>query len=201
MDKIQKINRTFYDKNAASWAVRKGNPFFQEENFRQFVKYFKPGNLVLDIGCAAGNHVPMFLGIGRKLKYEGLDLSPKLLKIGKSRYPQLPFHKGSLLSARSLPRKKYHGFWASAILQHIPLKQWPLAIENLKKITRKNGVGYITVPKTRPMKQSKNDNRYFELFTKAKFLKIAKEQKLKILKSGQMISGNDTQWFWLIVRL
>ena len=64
--------------------------------FRKFIKFFKKNDSILDIGCANAIHVPLFLGIGRKLKYEGIDTSYKFLKMARSRYPQLSFRYGDI---------------------------------------------------------------------------------------------------------
>ncbi len=96
MHPATKYIKAYYDKHAESWTLRKSDSFFQEIPFRKFEKYLKKGDSVLDIGCAGGIHVPLFLGIGRKLKYAGIDISKSMIKIAKSRYPQLSFIVGDI---------------------------------------------------------------------------------------------------------
>ncbi len=202
MDKIQKINQDFYNKNALAWASTKANSVYDEYVFRKFIKYFKPNDLILDIGCGHGRNIPLFLGIGRKLKYEGLDISSALLKIAKSRYPQLSFYYRSILNKRKLPKKQYDGFWAAASLQHIPEKDWPFMLENIEYLLKTRGVGYISLSKDRPNPESKTDPRHFNLFSYQKFKKIVSKRGWKILDYGKLLSTQRTNvWLWFIVQL
>lgn len=63
--------KEYYNKNAEKWAEKKFHSFYHEKEFRMFCSYFNTGDRILDIGCANGIHVPLFLGIGRDIKYEG----------------------------------------------------------------------------------------------------------------------------------
>ncbi len=52
----------------------------------------------------------MFLGIGRKVTYNGIDNSESFLKIARRRYPQLSFEYGDIANNTTLPKKKFDGF-------------------------------------------------------------------------------------------
>lgn len=194
MDKTQKINRDYYNKNADEWAANKTHTFYAETQFRKFVPYLKKGSKVLDIGCGFGREIPLFLGIGRKLRYEGLDISPKFLHIAKSRYPQLKFHQGNLLELKTLPRK-YDGFWAASTLQHIPEKDWSKMLENLEKITKKGAVGYFSLPEDRPNPASDRDPRHFTLLTKTHVQRIFTERGWKLLEKS-ILPGTRGTTVW-----
>ena len=202
MDKIQKITAAFYVKNTDRWSSSHSNSFFHEEPFKKFLRLIPKNGTIIDIGCASGIHVPVFLGIGRKLGYEGLDTSRNSLKIAKVRYPQLKFRQGDITDRKSLPRKKYDGFWAVAVLQHIPKADWPIMISNLNMLSKNSGIGYITVPETRPTPESAKDKRYFELFDDKKFKDMLSGSGWKILESGEM-QGKTGQavWRWYIVKV
>lgn len=202
MDKIQKINADFYNKNAVDWTSQKTNSFYSEKEFRQFIKFFKKGDAIIDIGCGHGRDVPLFLGIGSKLKYEGMDISSEFLKIAKSRYPNLHFYKSNILEAQTLPKKKYVGFWAAATLQHIPENDWPIMLVSLEKISKKGAIGYITVPEDRPNSSSESDPRHFTVFTSNQFKTLVSSRKWKVVKSGILPATRATSvWRWFIVKL
>ena len=202
MNKKIEITKKYYDKNAQRWCDSKPNSFVHEVQFREFIKHFKKGNKILDIGCAYGIHVPLFLGIGRELKYEGTDISRHMLKIAKSRYPQLPFLYGDVSDKKLLRNKKYDGFWAVAVLMHIPEEKREDMFSNLEKLTKRGGVGYITVPNERPHPASKKDQRHFSLYNKSDFKNLILKRNWKVLRSG-VLDGSSKKgiWNWFIIQL
>jgi SAM-dependent methyltransferase len=199
MSKSTNPTKDFYNANAVKWAAQKSNSFYHEAEFKLFASKFKKGSQILDIGCAYGIHVPLFLGIGRHLKYEGVDISASFLKMAKARYPQLTFQETDVLNEKSFPRKKYDGFWSAAVLMHIPLSEWPLMLENIQKHMKPGAIGYITVPKERFSKGE--DPRHFEIFNTTKFKKLAGSRKWKIVKSGTKDSTVSNEWLWFLVQL
>ncbi len=189
--------KKFYDKNALQWARVKANSFYQEKPFRVFEKLLKKNDSVLDIGCAYGIHVPLFLGIGRKLKYKGIDISKSMIALARSRYPQLTFEIGDAVHFKT--NKKYDAFWSAATLMHVPRKDWPMMLSAIEKSIKKQGIGYITLPSARPNPASKEDQRHFELFDKKEFRKVIENRGWKLLKSGALEAVSP--WNWYIVKL
>ena len=200
MDKIQKINQSHYDNQAEKWADIKTHSFWHEANFRRLIKYLKKGDNVIELGAAHGICVPLFLGIGRDSRYIGIDISKNLLSIAKRRYPQLDFKESNLLDYKTLPRGKFDGFWAPAVMMHIPEKDWPMMLTNIEKLVKKDGVGYLTLPEERPNPASKDDQRYFSFWTYEKLKKIVEPRGWKILQHGKM-PETAAQWNWFIIRM
>jgi len=202
MDKVQKINRDFYNKNADDWVVRKAYSFYSEKQFRKFVKYFKSGSLIVDIGCAAGRDIPLFLGIGRKLKYEGLDIWKIFIHMARARYPQLKFYISNILDRKTLPKTKYDGFWAAASMQHIPEKEWDSMLDNIQYVMKKEAIGYFTLPEDRPHKKDKIDLRHFTILNEKNLKAILESHGWKIILKGFLPpTRRTTVWRWYIVRL
>lgn len=200
MPKKKNPTQDYYNKNAEKWAAQKNHSFFHEKEFRIFASKFKKGASILDIGCAYGIHVPLFLGIGRGLKYEGVDTSISFLKLARSRYPQIKFQQADVLSEKTFPRKKYDGFWAAAVLMHIPLKEWPQMLANIQKHMKPGAVGYITVPQER-FPNHESDPRHFEIFTVESFKKQIGMNGWKVLKKGKKDATNTAEWLWFLVQL
>lgn len=197
------VNKTkdFYDKKGKKWADIKVNSFFHEDQFRIFESRLRNKDSVLDIGCASGIHVPLFLGIGRKLKYEGLDISSTLLSVAESRYPQLSFLKGNIVDKKSLPNKKYDAFWAAAVLMHIPLRETNKMFNNIESLMNPKAIGYMTLPRKRLVKPSLEDQRHFEIYSKEKLEGIILKKNWKILDYGKFEPTPVTEWDWYIVQL
>jgi len=192
--------RDFYNKHAKEWAAQKTDAFYNEPEFRKFIQYFRTGAKILDIGCANGLQVPLFVGIGNKLRYEGLDVSHALLKIARRRYPEHSFLEADIQEKHSLPHKKYDGFWAASVLMHVPLSEWPQMMENVEAIMHRGAVGYITLPQKR-ISRRKNDVRHFTLFTPTQFKTAISKRRWKILKKGLKLKTERSMWNWFIVKL
>ncbi len=200
MSKPRNATKDYYNTHAEKWAAQKNNSFYHEKEFRLFNSKLKKGARILDIGCAYGIHVPHFLGIGRDLKYEGLDISSSFLKMARSRYPQFEFNQVDIVEEKSFPRRKFDGFWAVAVLMHVPLDRWPRMLENIQKHMKPGAIGYITVPQER-FANHETDPRHFEIFTVESFKKQIETLGWKVLKTGKKESTATTGWLWFLVQL
>lgn len=202
-NKAVKATHEYYDKNASIWTSRKTDSFYHENQFTKFASKLSAGSKVLDIGCAGGVHIPLFLGIGRNLKYTGIDVSKSFLKIASRRYPQLPFLLGNIGDATTLPKKKYDGFLAVAVLMHIPREDWPELFNNIEKLMKPKAIGYISLPTEHPSGERKeSDPRHFTLLSKEEQKEFLKERKWKILHSGECDGFTvKNAWQWYIVQL
>lgn len=201
MDTTRKINTDYYNTNADVWAAKKTNSFYHEEGFRRFHKLLKDGDTVLDIGCAYGIHVPLFLGIGRNLKYEGFDISEKMIEIARAHYPQLTFSVADILSPDTLPKKKFEAFWAGAVLMHIPEEQWEEMLGNIENISKPGAIGYFTLPDARPNEASEKDQRHFSLIPREKLEEMLTKRDWKFLERGGFPDDSRNIWHWYLVQL
>lgn len=203
MSKQIAVTKKYYDQKAKIWSDSKTNSFHHEEQFKKITKLWPEKGQIIDIGCASGIHVPLFLGIGRKLKYFGIDISKSFLKIATSRYPQLTFQQADISKAESLPKKKFDGFWAGAILMHIPLSEWDVMFQNIENLCRPNSFGYISLPTEHPSKDKEDDDpRHFTLLSATEQKNYIKSKGWKIIKSG--VTDGTTKngvWQWYIVQL
>ena len=125
--------KKYYNTKGQLWVDTKTNSFVHEKPFQKLVTLWPEKGRIVDIGCAGGIHVPLFLGIGRKLKYHGIDISTFFLKVASRRYPQLNFSLGNIADGTTLPKVKYEGFFASAILMHVPFSYWDTMFEHHRK--------------------------------------------------------------------
>lgn len=204
MNKTQKANRDYYDKTAEIWAAENNNTFWYESQFRQFEKLFPESAKIIDIGCAWGIHVPLFLGIGRKLKYEGMDLSRSFLEIARRRFPDSKFYLSDVTNSSTLPKGPYDGFWAAAVLMHVPEARWPETLVNLEQICKPGAYGFISLPSGKTSLAPDDDSRHFSLWTREKFQTVTAARGWSVEfwgslpeRPGAWYSG----WTWHIVRL
>lgn len=195
--------KEYYEKNYRIWSEKKTDSFYHEKSFIIFSSLLKDRATVVDIGCAWGIHVPLFLGIGRKLRYEGLDIANSFLKLARRRYPQLVFYLGDIADKSTLPKKKYDGFWAGSVLMHVPLEKWGQMFQNIERITKTGAIGYFSLPTEHPSgEKSDSDSRHFTLLSGEEQRKTIKKLGWKILRSGTMDGFTKSGiWKWYIVQL
>lgn len=147
--------------------------------------------------------MPLFLGIGRHLKYIGIDISNSFLKVARTRYPQLTFLQADILDGASLPKQRFDAFWAGAVLMHIPYEHWPDMFLNIEQRMKKGARGYLTLPTTHPSgDRAKDDARHFTILDAKTQRKELQQRGWKIIKSGT-INGTSVQaaWKWYLVSL
>lgn len=177
--------KQYYQRNAAKWTALKTNSFHHESEFRRFRQHLSTHNRVLDVGCASGIHLPLFLGIGRGLHYTGVDISSEFLMIARNRYPHHDFLLGNLADFDTLPHGPFHGIWCAATLMHVPEQHWGLCLSNLYRLLSNQGVLYLTLPTEHPSKEPAEDPRHFTLLPHRK-------QRAKLLEAGFKIVYDGT---------
>jgi len=202
MDEIT-ITKKFYDKYAQHWIDTKTNSFIHEKPFATLMTVWPTKAQIIDIGCAAGIHVPLFLGIGHGLKYHGLDISKTFLKVATRRYPQLKFSLANIADRNTLPTGKYTGFLATAILMHIPFPDWDTTFENIERLVQPGSYGYVTLPIAHPSaEKADTDVRHFTILSAAEQIAYFKKRNWKIIKKGSL-DGTSTAavWHYYIIQL
>lgn len=205
MKKVREIEETkkYYNQKFKFWIEKKTNSFHHEVSFTKLVKLWPEKGSIIDIGCAYAASVPMFLGIGRHLKYTGIDNSTSFLKIAKRRYPQLLFSFGDIADKETLPKKKFDGFWAAAVLMHVPFEQWDSMFSNIENLCKPQSYGYVALPVAHPSKvKSDDDTRHFTILTEDEQRSYMKGRGWKIKQAG-VLDGFTTEsvWRWYIVQL
>ena len=133
----------------------------------------------------------------------GIDISSLFLKVAARRYPQLTFSLGNVANITTLPKLKFDGFFASAVLMHIPFPLWDTMFSNIEKITKPGAYGYVTLPIAHPSGvKNEKDLRHFTILSEAEQISYLKKRNWKIKSKGS-VNGTTTAnvWQWYIVTL
>ncbi len=106
-----------------------------------------PENLgrVADIGCGPGVMTEAVLERGGT--FDGIDLSPEMLREGRERFadqPGVSFQEGSI-EALNLPDASYDQVICMAVIEYLETPH--LALAEVARILRPGGTAIITVPK------------------------------------------------------
>ena len=99
-------NELFKHSSKADWYINHGRRK-EKDIYKSNRYYLKKKNLnnksVLEIGCAAGGLYEVVEKKTDNVKYTGLDISPKEIKVASKRYPEAKFIHGDFLKMKMKP--------------------------------------------------------------------------------------------------
>jgi len=116
-DKQKEID--FFDAHAAADSY---DVFAPESSMRLIetcmrVAGLKPGARVADLGCGSGVFTDLLNQLG--CEAIGLDISPKLIELGKAKYPAVEFLEGDV-EHLPFPDASLDGILLSGLVHHLP---------------------------------------------------------------------------------
>lgn len=202
LTKKEQLTIEAYEKAPKSWS----DYFNSGGGWPNELKVFKkllPKGRVLEIGAGSGRDAKELLKLG--YDYVGTEISEKFIDLAKKNSPKAKFIKMSLYDL-SFPYK-FDGFWASAVLLHVPKNRIDEALSSLASNLKNNAVGFISVKDgegevllQREMDGHKS-NRFFALWSKDEFEKVLKRNGFTVLYYDYRIVTTDTNWHMFIVKI
>lgn len=159
MDKSRQAS-LIYDKIAKPYSEKFSNP---SDYIDEFLSLIPKNGKILDVGCGPGIDANYMVSKG--FKVTGIDLSEKMLKLAKQKFPNINFKLSDIRKLDFL-ENSFDGIFASFSLIHIPKKDIPLTLKNLYKILKEGGVIYIAIQSGEPneiyiREPLKSDERIF----------------------------------------
>ena len=134
--------RAFYDAVAEDYVRVVGDELDRRPLERGLLATFAElvladgGGPVADLGCGPGRLTPHLAGLG--LDAFGVDLSPRMVELARSRHPGLRFEVGSL-TGLELPDAALAGALAWYSVIHLPADQLPVAFAEIRRVLRPGG--------------------------------------------------------------
>ena len=134
----EKRTLSYYDENASAFCEGTRNADMSEMR-RRFLRYLKPGALILDAGCGSGRDSKAFMESGYRVV--ALDGSKEMCR-------QASKYLGQEVQCRRFEeideRNVYDGIWACASLLHVPHELLPKVIARLIAAPVDGGVLYAS---------------------------------------------------------
>lgn len=135
----------FNGKNSFFYSLGYGR--FQKYYFKSLVKpilpYFKKFKKaqILDIGCAYGYVLNL---LPKNSNMFGLDISEHAINTAKKNFKDITFKVGNVEEKIPFPANSFDIIILNDVIEHLENPQ--KALENIKKILKKDGILYITTP-------------------------------------------------------
>ena len=207
------ITQNTYNRAAKDWIVGHNDPGYWLTEFKIFEKLLPKGK-VLDIGCGYGRDCPLFLSRG--YNYIGLDYSEGFLLEARRLLSQakIPLDaKFVMADMREMPFRdnSFDGFWASASFLHIEKSEIMKVLNDVKRITRNNAIGFISLKKgagegivinnSHAHGWSVEDRRFFAYYERREFERILMNCGFRVLEFSEHKRGFNTTWLKFFVEV
>lgn len=206
LTKEEKQTLKYYNANGKFWADQHHTLTFWQEQFETFQKYI-PNGKILEIGSGGGRDAALLIKSG--YDYIGTDISVGLLKAARTNYPDTSFLHQSIYDLEFPTGTQFDGFWASAVLLHIPKSKINTALTSLKKYLKPKAVGFISLKlgtgenleqvEDKEISDNRRHHRLFVYYTKNEFEKVLSENNFKILDFS-IKKGSTIDWICFIVQ-
>lgn len=196
----QQTTINYYDKNALEWAQGKGlgttTPYFQSE-FDAFIKQLPKGR-ILEISTGHGTDAGNLISHYGTDNYLGIEPAKGLLELTQKHNPTGHFQL-STLEELDLPKPSFNGFWASAVLIHIPKPSIKSMLTKLHDLLTPGGVGFISLLGGEGDMLPSRPGRFYSLYSQTEFTKLLDQANLKIIENNQFDRDGAT-WLTFIIQ-
>lgn len=189
-----------YNKYGKEWAAGHLDFDFWEPELKRFNKYLPKGK-ILEIGSGGGRDARELIKAG--YEYTGTDVSKGLLEAAKKYNPGAKFFLKSVYSL-DFPISFFDGFWACAVLLHIPKSRIDEALRQLHRVTKPGGVGFISVKKGKgerfTIEPPPDGKRLFAFYSLKEFEGKLHRNDFEILYLKERKKTAKTTWLVYFVR-
>jgi len=119
--KLQNINKNFYENSAQSFSQTRQNPWAGWNKLALYLKLnlINPKSL-LDLGCGNGRFFGFITKLYPSINYFGVDFSESLIKIAKNLFPNTTFKTMNLNNLENELNNKYDFITLFGVLHHVP---------------------------------------------------------------------------------
>lgn len=191
-----------YNKNAVTFAStrRHEENWLQERN--KFKQYLSKGK-ILDIGSGGGRDAKDLMAMG--YKYIGIEISKNLIYEAEKYAPKANFLLQSVYDLK-FPKDTFDGFWACAVLLHIPKARISEVLRNIHHVVKNGGIGFVSIKKGEGERFVEGDHigipykRFFSFWYEDEFASILQKNGFEVLESYEL-KHTDKMWLSFFVKV
>lgn len=188
----------YYDQEANSWSASHGGDdkeSWWKDEMTRFNEYL-PSGRILEIGSGVGKDAESLIRLG--YDYTGTDASNGLLELARKRNPSATFiQRYAHKIDHSLG--EFDGFWASAVLLHIPRDEMRDSLLAISSVIKNDGVGFITMKEGEDERVDEKTGRLFTYYKEEEFRDVLESTGFSVLEVGRRDTEKDN-WLLFYVR-
>lgn len=193
----EKITLETYNTTAKQWSENHAVAGFWKEEMRTFRKLL-PSGKVLEIGSGGGRDAKELIALG--YEYIGTDISTGLIEVAKKENPHATFLAQSVYELAFPEGTWFDGFWASAVLLHIPKVRIDEALQRIAKFMRGGAVGCISL-KQGEGERMEDDQRFFAYYSEKEFREVLRRNNFEVIQTTVRPMNEKTTWLCFFVRV
>ncbi|TSC89420.1 MAG: type 11 methyltransferase [Microgenomates group bacterium Gr01-1014_5] len=203
LSRDERLTIASYDNMAEAWAREHATPGWWSEEIAKFKGYLPTGKII-EVGSGGGRDAKELVEAG--YGYVGTDVSSGLLVEAKKLNPGVAFLNQSVYEL-DFPDNSFDGFWASAVLLHIPKNRIDEALQSLGRVVRDKGVGFISVKQGEGERMEFEEahapsvhQRLFSYYSEDEFKDVLLRNNFTTLEFYLKPSGGKTTWLVFFVQ-
>lgn len=140
-DLIRKKLKNFYNQSAEDFSRTRGNWWAGLD----FIKEYIPKNgKVLDFGCGNGRLLKFIKKDSIEIKYEGVDISERLIAIAQEKYPKRNFKVIEKEDSLPFDNDDFDTVIALAVFHHFNPEMAVGALREMQRVMKRDGVLILT---------------------------------------------------------
>lgn len=197
----EKVTKSTYDALASVWANEHSTPGFWRTEMVRFHELL-PGGKVIEVGAGGARDAKELIKYG--YDYIGTDVSSGLLDVARKELPDYPFFEQSVYDL-DFNEKQFDGFWASAVLLHIPKRRIDEALQRIRTVVKARAIGFISIKDgegesiEEDQVGGKHLDRFFAYWSKEAFAEHLKVAGFIVVDYSYRPMSEKTRWHCFFV--
>lgn len=193
--------KSAYDTLGSQWATQHSSTGFWQEEMGKFHELL-PAGKIIEIGSGGGRDALELVELG--YKYVGTDVSSGLLEVARNELPNQSFYEQSVYDL-DLGGELFDGFWASAVLLHIPKARIKEALDRIKTVITDRAIGFISLKDGTGERMETEEidgqkiERFFSYWPKDDFTNILSDTGYEVVNYDYRPMSEKTKWHTFIV--
>ncbi len=175
----------------------------KKDTTKMLLDLLKPGDHVLDVGCAVGYDTLM---LSKKCKTYGIEVSPEMVRRARQRNQEATILAGDFLQYPF--KQQFNGIFANAFIHLFPSGTDKLVLRKMHRILKSGGAAYISTTRANRSKEGwyrkkdylSEEKRFRKYWTKRGLAQALKETGFSTVQYSEVTDPFNKRFMIYLVR-